>query len=406
MRGVLKIRTVLGIKDNQYRGNILYLHAGAELYGADRILLSLCSGTKALGWNPLVILPNEGPLIKEFEQKQIEVMVLPFPVLRRKYFTLKGIIRYLYDLFSYSKKVKQIIFNSNIDLVHSNTLAVIPGALGANKAKVPHIWHVHEIIVRPKIIGNLLSKIAFRYSERVVAVSNAVRNHLKQEKNAHKSTVIYNGVDSELFNETIAKKPSSGIKEVDDGSLIFGMIGRVNSWKGQSYLLSVAEIVFKNVPNSHCLFVGGVFENDNQHLDHLLDSIKSKGLQDKVTVIDFQKNPENVHKYFDVFVLPSTEPDPLPTVVLEAMATGVPVVANAHGGALEMVENGKTGYLIEVGNKEKMAEKITSLLINNEERKQFGKASRKRLVEHFSLNTFYQNFSKLYENTINKEHLN
>ncbi|OYR95151.1 glycosyl transferase family 1, partial [Lactobacillus taiwanensis] len=70
---------------------ILYLHAGAEMYGADKILLELVSGLDKTKFRPIVILPTDGVLRKKLEEENIFVHVISYPVLRRKYFNPKGI---------------------------------------------------------------------------------------------------------------------------------------------------------------------------------------------------------------------------------------------------------------------------------------------------------------------------
>lgn len=385
--------------------NLLYIHAGAELYGADRILLELVNGMNEHNWKPLVILPNEGPLVAEFEKLGIEVQVLPFPVLRRKYFTVTGIYSYFSQLFIYIKKIKQIIKAKNINLIHSNTLAVLPGLFAAKQAKIPHVWHVHEIIIKPAFLNKLLSNLASLYSDKIVTVSNAVKKHLAngQPKLLAKTDVIYNGIDTNKFSPSEQQYLGQTKIGLDSNIKIFGMIGRINRWKGQLFLLEAAEEVLNQVEDSHCLFVGGVFENETFYKEKLLEEIKLKGLEKRVTVLDFQPDPENVHRYFDVFILPSIEPDPLPTVVLEAMSSGVPVVANGHGGAVEMVKNEETGFLIKINEKEDLANKITYLLRNPLEAKRMGENGRKRAVQYFSKRRFFEEFSQLYRTIIKKE---
>ena len=98
--------------------------------------------------------------------------------------------------------------------------------------------------------------------------------------------------------------------------------------------------------------------------------------------------------------MPSTNPDPLPTVVLEAMATGKPVVGYKHGGVCEMVKDGYNGLLAEVRNPEDLAAKIESLLIDENRRKEMGENSRKRLLENFSIEAYVQNYSNEYDRLI------
>jgi glycosyltransferase involved in cell wall biosynthesis len=90
----------------------------------------------------------------------------------------------------------------------------------------------------------------------------------------------------------------------------------------------------------------------------------------------------------DVFVLPSILPDSFPTVILEAMTAGKPVVATRSGGASEMVLEGETGFLIPIENIEKGIEALEKLIQDTELRQRFGKAGRKRVLDVYSLEAF------------------
>jgi glycosyltransferase involved in cell wall biosynthesis len=142
--------------------------------------------------------------------------------------------------------------------------------------------------------------------------------------------------------------------------------------------------------------VGGVYDQDDSVRRQLLADIEARGLQQQVIVQDFRADVGNVLADLDVFVLPSTEPDPFPTVVLEAMAAGRPVVAFRHGGVCEMVEEGVTGLLCPPGDLDALAQAIDSLLMDPDRRKRMGEAGQARLQRLFTREAFVARFSKLY----------
>ncbi|RYE50078.1 MAG: glycosyltransferase, partial [Sphingobacteriales bacterium] len=93
----------------------------------------------------------------------------------------------------------------------------------------------------------------------------------------------------------------------------------------------------------------------------------------------------------DLFVLPSTLPDPFPTVILEAMASGKPVAATAHGGALEMIDTGRTGIHIPFDDASVAAQKILDMARSKEELAQMGQRGRAKIKEQYSLEAFREN---------------
>ena len=95
--------------------NILFLHAGAEMYGADKVLLDLIKRLDKTKYNPIVILPTAGILVDALEKEKVEVMVIPYPIMRRKYFNPKGLIEYGVNLVKYTHQLVNIAKKKNID---------------------------------------------------------------------------------------------------------------------------------------------------------------------------------------------------------------------------------------------------------------------------------------------------
>ena len=116
---------------------------------------------------------------------------------------------------------------------------------------------------------------------------------------------------------------------------------------------------------------------------------------DRIIFSEFRKDNYAVEHFFDILILPSTSPDPLPTVVLESMGCGRAVIGYAHGGVTEMVKDEYNGLLVDPLNKIALQKSVKSC-ISKKTYKRFGINSRRRLVEKFSLNMFINNFVNLY----------
>ena len=106
---------------------ILYLHAGAEMYGADKVLLALIKGLDKEAFEAHVILPNDGVLVGALEKVGAKVKVIDYPILRRKYFNPKGIIEYFGSYNRFSKQIAKYAKENGITLIHNNTTAVLEG---------------------------------------------------------------------------------------------------------------------------------------------------------------------------------------------------------------------------------------------------------------------------------------
>ena len=384
--------------------NILFLHAGAEMYGADKVMLDLIKRLDKTKYTPYVILPTSGVLVDALRAENVEVMVMPYPIMRRKYFNPTGIVKYFFGMVKYTKKIAKIAKEWHIDLIHTNTAATLEGSFVSRKLKIPQLWSIHEIIVSPKMMYKLTSRLIAKYSSITVTDSGAVKKHLDNsgyfKENAVK--VIYNGVDAKRFTPETDCTYLYKEWNIPENSPIVGMMGRVNSWKGQMDFLKAVNILLEKHSDLYAVFVGAAFEGEEWREKELADAIASSPYKDRIINKGYRTDSQGIYKLYDVFVLPSTNPDPLPTVVLEAMATGKPIVGYKHGGVCEMVKDGYNGLLAEVRDPDDLAAKIDILLQDEALRKQMGLNSRKRLLENFSIESYIQNYSEEYDRLTGK----
>ena len=377
---------------------ILYLHAGAEMYGADKVLLELIKGLDRKEFEAHVILPNDGVLVEALRQVGAKVSVLDYPILRRKYFNPKGIADYIRSYNFYAKQIALYAREHSIDMVHNNTAAVLEGIYLKRKLKLPLIWHVHEIIVKPKAISDFINMLMGRYADKIVTVSQAVANHIKQSPFIKDSQVevIYNGVDNAVYYPMDA----SSIREKFDiaqDALVIGMIGRVNAIKGQNDFIEAVEPLLEKNEQAVAFLAGGVFPGEEWRLEELDKRIASSSVVSQIHRIDYYDKTSELYNMFDIFVLPSIKPDSLPTVVLEAMACSKPVVGYNNGGIAEMVVDDKSGCLVKPNRPQELSNAISLLLDSSEKREKFGRVGYQRQKELFSLESYIKNFSELYK---------
>jgi glycosyltransferase involved in cell wall biosynthesis len=382
--------------------NILYLHAGAEMYGADKVMFDLIRNLDKNKFKPYVVLPTDGLLVDALRGEGVDVTVIPYPIMRRKYFNPKGILQYGTGILKYGKQLSRFAKEKHIDVIHTNTSAVLEGCRVSRSCHIPQLWEIHEIIVSPKMMYKVTSKLIAQYATLTVTVSKAVRDHLYRSGyfKTNSIKVIYNGVDANRFNPN---NDSSYLRKewnIPENAPVVGMIGRVNRWKGQGDFLKAANILLEKHKNLYVVFVGSAFEGEEWREKELKDEIANSPYKNRIVNSGYRKDVEGVHSLFDAFVLPSTNPDPLPTVVLEAMASGKPVVGYKHGGICEMVKDGYNGLLAEVNNPDDLASKIDFVLSDDELRKAMGERSRQRLLEKFSYDSYVKNFSETYEGLV------
>ncbi len=366
--------------------NILILHGSSDLYGASKILLVTVRMLIKKGYSPLVVLTDEGPLADELKTLGAEVLFIRLGILRRKYKSLPGILNRLWVMRSAYTAIKNLIKDRKIELVYSNTTAVLAGAFAARSMGIAHIWHVHEIIEHPRWMYRFLGNLLNRFSSKVIVVSAAVQKSWSKYVSAEKLQLIYNGIDYSPY-----MAPSDKLRKelgIDDETVIMGMIGRVHYWKGQAYFLQIASALSRQYSNIRFVLIGDAFPGYEYLYDQLKALIKQENIGHVVYDLGYRTDVAELLAGFDILVLPSTLPDPFPTVVLEAMASAKPVAATAHGGALEMVDENQTGVLIPVNDVQKATAIIAKLVGDKALRVQLGEAARKKVLEKYSPEAF------------------
>ncbi len=375
--------------------NLLILHGSSDLYGASKILLVTVQLLIKKGYKPLVVLGHHGPLADKLVEAGAEVTYIRLGILRRKYKTPLGILNRLSVLIKAYRLLKRLIRERQIKTVYSNTTAVLAGAFAAKAMGIKHVWHIHEIIESPKWLSRLLGRLVNRFSHTVIVVSAAVQQSWGKYVKADKLQLIHNGIDYSPYLQASGQlRKELGVSE---DTVVVGMVGRVHYWKGQDYFLQIASQLDKKFPDLHFVMIGDAFPGYEYLYQELSAIINKENLQKKLTNLGYRTDVAELLQGFDILVLPSILPDPFPTVVLEAMASGKAVVATRQGGALEMVDNGVTGIWIPVKEATRAAAAMEQLVTDPALRKLMGDKGRQKVLSEYSLEAFENKMIKVFE---------
>lgn len=384
---------------------ILYVHPSNELYGSDRSLLRLVLGMRHKNYEPHVFLPDdlpyEGLLAQTLADHQIPYCLLPLGVLRRQYFTPLGMLKTTRDLFVAGRGLADYCRKNNIKLIHSNSTAVFAGAIAARLAHTPHIWHVREIITQPRWFNKFIAAWLAWGADQLIAVSNPTRESLVQTwpSLAAKTIVLHNGLDPAPFLQDYTATTQALRQELGlpANGLLIGCIGRISAWKGQAFLLQAAIPLLKAMPNCHLLFVGGSVPSQEWRVAELEETITQHQLNTQVHLYPFQKEVAPLLAALDIFVSPSTLPDPFPGVIVEAMLAGKPVVATNHGGAIEQLDYGRVGLLANPNDPTTMTQALHQLLTSPSLRQQYAQASQQYALANFTVNQHLARIDQIYQ---------
>ena len=341
---------------------------------------------RSQGFVPVVILPGEGDLAESMRAEGFIVKIKNLGILRRKYVNPKGLINRLQRNIQAYIFLNQLHRQYQFQLVYSNTLAVIIGSIWAKNHRIPHCWHIHEILLGPTILIQFLVKLLDSSTPIPIAVSESVALHWRRFLKKSKPEVIHNGIPYDQFLSTDSDAKSK--LNLPQDRLVITMVGRINPGKGQVFFLEVArELVLDQLP-VHFVLVGDPYPGYESILEEIEKKINDFGLSEHVTNLGFRLDIPEILAASDLFVLPSTLPDSFPTVILEAMASGLPVIASVSGGACEMVVAGETGFLFPISEGSSAVSALRTLIENQELRKKMGQAARSRVINQYSLEAF------------------
>jgi len=254
----------------------------------------------------------------------------------------------------------------------------------------------HEILDPLSLAEKVQSMVAsphteskiFRISKSITTVSLSVAKELKQYGlDSDRITVVGNGVDEKLFS------PSRNRKPVEEYVLYTGVL---RARKGLFDLIECAKHVCETHPYTRFLICG-----NGPFFPRLQEKVLKMGLQERILFLGHVTREKLVHLYQNatIHVVPSHY-EGLPTVLLEAMSCGIPVVATNVGGNGEVISSGVNGLLVPPKSPEIMAKAISRLLDDRALRERIGRAARKTIEEHYTWDKIVENVMKCYENTL------
>ncbi|MGU3432709.1 glycosyltransferase family 4 protein [Actinomycetes bacterium M1A6_2h] len=245
-----------------------------------------------------------------------------------------------------------------------NSLFALPSARIASP-RGGASWLVHDIVNESK--QRILVRASKSVASRTVAVSEASAASLRAL--GLDVTVVHLGV------RRVAPRPFRPIS----GTPVVGMMGTLTEWKGARILLDAAA----HLPEIEVRIAGRPFSGDETYCADLRERASRPDLQGRVHFLG-QVDPMPVMAEWDALILPTLRPEPGPTVALEAMSIGVPIVGSDHGGIAEALRDG-VGLLVEPGDPSALAAGIRTLLSDESARKKMSDAGKARTDSDYDI---------------------
>lgn len=370
------------------RHRILFLHESGEVSGAENSLMELATRLDRKRFEPIFACPSPGQLADQLMTRGIMVYPVTFPKVRGIF----GVLRTLTVII-------KIIDERGIDLIHSNSIRThIYGTVAGRMRGLKIIWHERNLIEKEIIDPERALEFL---PDSIICNSRAVAMRFVQNGSLpRKVTIIHNGVDTDRFNSSVssrAVRDEFGIKHDD---IVVGIASRFNRNKGHETFLEAARIISdrRDFHSVKFLIVGGaVFAADKEREVFLKKLCAEKGIGERVIFTGVRTDMPAIYAAMDIMVL-SSKKEACGRVILEAMASGKPVIGTDSGGTPEMITDGVTGLLFKPGDFCELADKIIRLTSGEDRpRLAMGKAARERADSEFSIKRNVAATEKLYE---------
>lgn len=362
--------------------NILQLISSAGRYGAENVVLDLTESLGEYGCDVTlgVFLNKHKPnteLVDVARQRGLKVEMIPCD----GRFDRKTI-----------QAIRECIRKRRIDLLHTHTYkADLYGYAAARKLEIPrvatiHIWSERNLALH---FYGILDRMVLRRFDKAVGVSDEIAARLRDCGVApSRVEKIGNGIDIELFQNT---RPTLAEEIGKKDRVLVGMVSRLLPEKGVEYFVRAAKQVLDSYPQALFVLVG-----DGPHGPALKALSRELGIEDRMIFAGQRRDMPGIFASLDVFALPSLN-EGMPLVILEAMASGLPVVATRIAGIPEVVLHQETGLLIEPGDTVALRDSILRLIADRELRMKLGVNGRERVRQYYTRNVAARNYLRLYE---------
>ncbi len=375
-------------------GTVLQVLPNLNGGGVERGTIEMASAMKAAGWKSVVVSAG-GTMVYELEKLGVPHVTLPVAsknplVMRRNV-----------------KRLMKVIEEYDVNIVHARSRAPAWSAMAAaRKSGVHFVTTFHAAYTRGGFFKNTYNSVMAR-GEKVIAISDFIARHIAENYtiDADRIVTIPRGVDSRKFNpaavsaERIIKMASDW--RLPDGVSVVMLPGRLTRLKGHEMLIrALAAMQNKNVL---ALFVGAG-EGREAYRTELNELVKSLHLEGKVQIKDYCSDMPAALMLADVVVSATQVPEGFGRVSVEAQAMGRPVIATGHGGSLETVLDGETGWLVPVTDETALAEALDLALgMTSSEREIVAARTRQHVVENFTIEKMCQSTLAVYQDLLTGE---
>ena len=315
-------------------------------------------------------------LKEDFAIEYIESQAEDFQRFDKLIFAIKAVLQFLAQVITKNPSLVYVHIGSNASLYRESFFVVLAKMFGKKTGAHFHAGDVEEYLEKQRSLGRKYISWAISRSDKLIAVSKDSANKLQKLAPKNEIEIIVNAIDTKPF----AFSPNRLAERKGIVRLLF--IGAMGKLKGETDLADVIKMIAKKHSDFRVSFLGFGSENLEKYckkigIENFIEFIGAVSLNDRIEF--FEKA--------DIFVLP-TYAEAMPMSVIEAMAAGLPTVSTTVGGIPELIEETEEGFLVEPANIEKLAEKLSVLIENQDLRIKMGKKAQEKVGKELDFDIY------------------
>lgn len=342
---------------------ILYVNHTGLVSGAEKVLIEILRGLNRDRFELFVVCPAKGGLTEAVESLAVASQSIPAPNAR---FSLRPdrALSASAALIKTAKILRSKIRAIQPDVIHANSIrAGIMATLAARGTRIPVVWHVHDTLPKHPLSSIVRAFALLSSNTRFIAVSHSTANHFAGRLDfGARLVAIHNGVDLGLFPRN--RPDHSGFRQrlgLSNKDFLVCAIGQICARKGLLELIDALARIKNQAPSIRAAIVGKVvFQHEHDYYATLRNAVDRAGLADRVHFTGELSDVSEVLQATDLLVLNSHD-EPFGLVLIEAMASGTPVLASRVGGIPEIVTDSENGWLVDKEDTAALASKLLEL---------------------------------------------
>ena len=298
--------------------------------------------------------------------------------------------------YTLTLRLARLMAKERIDVIHSHNLTPWMYSAPAGKMtgvkKIVHTEHSNVFLHERQQGFNVAERALALITDNLLTDSHRVAQYLIENRGISSEgiRVVLNGIDMNLLQRRYNPPALRAELKIPRGHQVVGNIAEMVSYKDHRNLFYAFAMLTEELRSTVLVLVG-----DGQERSNLEALARKLEIYDKVRFVGHRDDIPQFLKMFDIFVLPSFD-EGFAFTLIEAMATGKPVVATAVGDTPEVVQSGKNGFLVRPRDPEDIKEKMALLLKDRQLRHQMGQAGMRIVAHKFSIKGMVNRYQKIY----------